>query len=583
MKLKYYHIILITFLSLLLNQIFIQYWLAKKNDDAAIINIAGRQRMLSQRINLEYYKIVNENASPDLLKNLFEEWEQKHDDLINGSEIDGIEAIKYAEARQLLAAISPNIQVIKDYLNTDKTISKADLSTINENQARYLKKMDVIVKMLEAKAKDKLTFIRIMEVVMMLVTMLIIFIEIIFFYSPLNREKDKSIEDLRQNNEELEAILNNSNDGILYRDLKTTKILKGNHKILELIGVDSIETLDKTELSQILPEEPIEGISREKYVELYNESLEKDGKFEANLWINNLKGDKIRVQSLTILKKSKNQNPRIISFEKDITKEYLASEAIKQKNIELEKYIESNLYLSKFAALASHDLQAPLRTIVSFTHLMERSANNKLSQEEKEYLAFIKKGGKNLQILVTDLLALSSIENRCIELRKINPRDLLHQICRELTITIAEKEAKITYNSLPEFVIADEIKLRQIFQNLITNGMKFSKEKPIISISGRVIDNGWEFGVSDNGIGIPATQQQQIFKLFSRLHTQSEYAGTGIGLAMVKKLVEQLSGSIRLESTVGKGSTFYFTIQRIEETKVDFTSAIEQTKFSTES
>lgn len=583
MKLKYYHIILITFLSLLINQIFIQYWLAKKNDDAAVINIAGRQRMLSQRINLEYYKIVNENASPDLLQSLFEEWEQKHDNLMNGCKIDEIKAVKYQEAKQLLAAISPNIQVIKAYINSNKTISKIHLSTINENQIDYLKKMDVIVKMLEAKAQDKLTFIRIMEIVMMLLTMLIILIEIIFFYVPLNQEKDKSIEDLRQNNEELEAILNNSNDGIIYRDLKTTKILKGNHKILELIGVDSIETLDKTELSQILPEEPMEGISREKYVELYNKSLEKDGKFEANLWINNLKGDKIRIQSLTILKKSKNQNPRIIAFEKDITKEFLATEAIKQKNIELEKYIESNLYLSKFAALASHDLQAPLRTIVSFTNLLEMSASNKLTQEEKEYLSFIKKGGKNLHILVSDLLALSSIENRGMQLKKISPLDLLEQICKELSIVITEKEATVTFNELPEFVITDEIKLRQIFQNLITNGIKFSKEKPIIHISGRVIDNGWEFGVSDNGIGIPATQQQQIFKLFSRLHSQSEYEGTGIGLAMVKKLVEQLAGSIRLESTVGKGSTFHFTIQKIEETKMDLNGIIQQNGLSAKS
>ncbi len=582
MKLKYYHIILITFLSLLINQIFIQYRLAKKNDDAAILNIAGRQRMLSQRINLEYYKIVNENASPDLLNSLFEEWEKKHDNLLNGSEDLGIKAINYPEARELLAAISPNLQVIKDYINSNKTISKAHLSAINKNQTRYLEKMEAIVKMLEARAKDKLTFIRIIEVVMMLGIMLIILIEIIFFYRPLYQEKDKSIEDLRQNNNELEAILNNSNDAIVYRDLKTKKILKSNKKLLKMFGVDSIEKLNMIDAHQFLPDEPIEGISRKAFFKQLNESLKKKGKYEANLWINNLKGDKIRIQLLTILEKTKNQNPRIISFEKDITKEYLATEAIKQKNIELEKYIESNLYLSKFAALASHDLQAPLRTIVSFTNLFERSALNKLSKAEKEYLAFIKNGGKNLQMLVTDLLALSSIENRCIKLQKINPRTLLNQICQELTIIIEEKEATITYDKLPDFVISDEIKLRQIFQNLITNGMKFSTKKPIISISGSVIDNGWEFAVSDNGIGIPATHQQQIFKLFSRLHSQAEYAGTGIGLAMVKKLVEQLSGSIRIKSTVGQGAAFFFTIQKIEETTMNLNALIQRNGLSAE-
>jgi len=246
MKLKYYHIILITFLSLLINQIFIQYRLAKKNDDAAILNIAGRQRMLSQRINLEYYKIVNE--------------------------------------------ISPNLQVIKDYINSNKTISKAHLSAINKNQTRYLEKMEAIVKMLEARAKDKLTFIRIIEVVMMLGIMLIILIEIIFFYRPLYQEKDKSIEDLRQNNNELEAILNNSNDAIVYRDLKTKKILKSNKKLLKMFGVDSIEKLNMIDAHQFLPDEPIEGISRKAFFKQLNESLKKKGKYEANLWINNLKG-----------------------------------------------------------------------------------------------------------------------------------------------------------------------------------------------------------------------------------------------------------------------------------------------------
>ena len=278
-------------------------------------------------------------------------------------------------------------------------------------------------------------------------------------------------------------------------------------------------------------------------------------------------------------------NPRILSFEKDITQEYYAIEAIKKKNIELEKYIESNLYLSKFAALASHDLQAPLRTIASFTSLLEESAFDKLSKEEKEYLAFIKKGSKNLQLLVKSLLSLSSIENKKTELKEINPKALLTQICKELTVVIDEKKATIEFKDLPTFIQADGPKLRQIFQNLITNGIKFTPkdQNPVITIGGRTLNNGWEFFVKDNGIGIAKEYQERIFNLFTRLHTKSEFEGTGIGLAMVKKLVEQLSGSIRLESTVGQGSTFYFTIQKIEETAMDLNAIIQPNGLSTES
>ncbi len=239
-------------------------------------------------------------------------------------------------------------------------------------------------------------------------------------------------------------------------------------------------------------------------------------------------------------------------------------ETIKAKNEELEKYIASNLQLENFAYFASHDLQTPLRSITSFTQLLERRLKGKLSEEEREFMGFITSSAINMQRLINDLLSYSRVNTTEIELIKINPEKLLSQLIRELAKSIEEKQADIIIQNLPDSILADQTKIRQVFQNLIANALKFSAEgvKPVVTINCKEQEDQWLFSVQDNGIGIEPEFQDKIFLLFKRLHTNTEYEGTGIGLAMVKKIIDQHQGQIGLDSTPGKGSTFWFTIKK---------------------
>lgn len=238
-------------------------------------------------------------------------------------------------------------------------------------------------------------------------------------------------------------------------------------------------------------------------------------------------------------------------------------QTIRAKNEELEKYIESNLQLENFAYFASHDLQTPLRSITSFTQLLERRLKGRLSEEEQEFMDFVTSSAINMQRLINDLLSYSRVNTTEIELIEINPEKLLRQLIRELAESIEEKQADIIIQHLPDSILADQTKIRQVFQNLIANALKFSAAgvKPIVTINCKEEEDQWLFSVQDNGIGIKPEFQDKIFLLFKRLHNNTEYEGTGIGLAMVKKIIDQHQGQIGLDSTLGKGSTFWFTIK----------------------
>ena len=239
-------------------------------------------------------------------------------------------------------------------------------------------------------------------------------------------------------------------------------------------------------------------------------------------------------------------------------------EDLNQKNTELQKYIHSNLQLENFAYIASHDLKAPMRTIISFSQLLKRSLGEKITLDEQEYLAFIISATKNLELLINDLLTFSRVNTTQRILEKVDVEKLLLGICQDLDSTIKEKKAAIQFKNLPEHITADRVKLRLLFQNFLTNSLKFVSENvpPLIHVSCKELDHYWNFEIEDNGIGIDEDFKEHIFLLFKRLHTQAEYEGTGIGLALCKKLVEQHEGEISLESKLGSGSCFSFTIKK---------------------
>ena len=220
----------------------------------------------------------------------------------------------------------------------------------------------------------------------------------------------------------------------------------------------------------------------------------------------------------------------------------------------------SNRELEQFAYVASHDLQEPLRMVSSFTQLLEKRYKNQLDNDADDYIGFIVEGAMRMKDLIDDLLIYSRLksENRPFEI--VIMEVALDDVLINLKANIKEKNAKITYDNLPS-IDCDPIQIHQLLQNLITNAIKFhGDEPPQVHISAKELENEWLFTVTDNGIGIDPRHHDQIFSIFKRLHTRQDYDGTGIGLSICKRIVEKHGGHIWVESELGKGTTFYFTI-----------------------
>ncbi len=250
----------------------------------------------------------------------------------------------------------------------------------------------------------------------------------------------------------------------------------------------------------------------------------------------------------------------------DIHEQKLAAEAIRASKEELQLANEalkrSNMDLEQFAYAASHDLQEPLRMVSIYSQLLKEELGDKLDPQANSYLTFASDGALRMEALLRDLLAYSrtaSYEQPAKEV--VDSQNALNEALANLTALVQETGAEITRASLPQVRIP-EVHLVQVFQNLIGNALKYRnpEEKPRIHVGAKPQDRKWVFSIRDNGIGIASQYQRQIFRVFGRLHGQ-EIAGTGIGLALCKKLVERSGGTIWLESVEGEGSTFYFTVR----------------------
>jgi signal transduction histidine kinase len=232
---------------------------------------------------------------------------------------------------------------------------------------------------------------------------------------------------------------------------------------------------------------------------------------------------------------------------------------LKEANVNL---VHSNRELEQFAYVASHDLQEPLRAVNSYAQLITRKYQGNLDAKADKYLGYIMEGATRMQQLINDLLEFSRVGTRGKPLKPTDCEAVLRQVLDNLKVAIAENYALVTHDPLPT-IIGDEIHLIQLLQNLIGNAIKFrNEEPPQVHISAREQENEWLFEVRDNGIGLESEYFERIFTIFQRLHSKSEYPGTGIGLAVCKKIVERHGGRIWVESEIGAGTTFYFTTPR---------------------
>jgi len=220
----------------------------------------------------------------------------------------------------------------------------------------------------------------------------------------------------------------------------------------------------------------------------------------------------------------------------------------------------SNMELQQFAYVASHDLQEPLRTIASFTQLLAKRYGDKLDDKAREFIAFAVDGSKRMQTLINDLLSFSRVGTQGRRLVSVSTDAVLDAVLKNLKRGIEESRAIITRDPLP-IVLADELQLSQILQNLIGNAIKFRRNQAAtVHIGAERTASGWNISVRDNGIGVAPEHSERIFVIFQRLHTKTQYPGTGIGLAICKKIAERHGGRIWLEPAPGGGSTFTFSI-----------------------
>lgn len=231
---------------------------------------------------------------------------------------------------------------------------------------------------------------------------------------------------------------------------------------------------------------------------------------------------------------------------------------LREKTEELE---HSNAELRQFAYVASHDLQEPLRMISSYTQLLARRYKDRLDEDAREFIDYAVDGANRMQDLINDLLQYSRLGTRDIEFASIDSGKVLGLALADLRFAIEECGARVEHGTLPT-VMGDERQLVQLFQNLIGNALKYRKkgQPPRVRVKARRGDGEWIFSVSDNGIGIEPQYAERIFVIFQRLHGRGEYAGTGIGLAICKRIVERHGGRIWMESEPGAGSKFWFTI-----------------------
>jgi PAS domain S-box-containing protein len=251
------------------------------------------------------------------------------------------------------------------------------------------------------------------------------------------------------------------------------------------------------------------------------------------------------------------QTERVRLYGLDITDRKQAEESLKHT---AEQLTRSNQELEQFAYVASHDLQEPLRVVGGYVQLIERKYKQQFDANADEFFRYIVEGVQRMQQLITDLLNYSRIGTRSKPFSPTNMRTVIDRVLANLKAVVDESGATVTYDSLPT-VRGDETQLVQLFQNLVGNGIKFHGElPPRIDVSARRDGNQWEFTVRDNGIGIERQYWEQIFEIFQRLHTRQKYAGTGIGLAICKRIVERHGGRIWLDSQPGQGTAFLFTL-----------------------
>ncbi len=381
-------------------------------------------------------------------------------------------------------------------------------------------------------------------------------------------QRKKAEEALRASNERFRMVSKATNDSIWDWDLINNKILRPGKRLENMLGYKDVSPFDVDNFwqSHVFPDDwkkISEGLKllfenpNENYWEDEYGFLKPDGSY-ASIYDRGY-----------VIRDKNGKAIRMIGASRDISKLKESEIQLKLLNEQLEErakeLVASNQELEQFAYVASHDLQEPLRMVTSFLTQVEKKYNDLLDEKGKTYIYFAVDGAKRMRQMILDLLEFSRAGRIVGEAEQIDLNDLLKDILDLHQKQIEETKAIVKINKLPTVAVA-KTSIRQVFQNLISNSLKYNKLKegviPQVSVSVKDINDYWQFEVKDNGIGIDSQYFDKIFIIFQRLHDRSEYSGTGIGLSITKKIIENLEGTIWIESEIGKGTSFFFTIPK---------------------
>lgn len=352
--------------------------------------------------------------------------------------------------------------------------------------------------------------------------------------------------------EEFATIFEMSLNPTCIADLNTATFTRINPAFQAVLGYSPAELLGRPFLDFIHPDDiaPTLAVIDEKLkagvtvIHFENRYRAKDGSYRWFDWVSN----PVPERGLTYA----------TAF--DVTERRRIEQQLRELNEDLAR---SNKELEQFAYVASHDLQEPLRMVASYTQLLAQRYEGHLDEKADKYIGYAVDGARRMQGLINDLLAFSRVGTRGGALQPTDARGVVADVLQSLEASIEESAAQIIVGELPT-VMADRSQLGQVFQNLIANAIKFRGEKtPRIEVSATRRGRAWEFCVADNGIGIDSQFFDRIFIIFQRLHPRNEYSGSGIGLSIVKKIVERHGGRIRIESAPGEGSRFIFNLPAV--------------------
>lgn len=360
-------------------------------------------------------------------------------------------------------------------------------------------------------------------------------------------------QELAQERDLLHILMDNLPDQIFFKD-RDSRFTRINQAAAQALGLsDPLEAVGKLD-ADLHPEELAgEYLADEQRLIAADQALV--GKLEAqrtpegkDRWLSTTKVP-IRDRDGRVV--------GIAGISRDVSDRIQVEEALRETADELAR---SNEELQQFAYVASHDLQEPLRMVASYTQLLARRYHDRLDQDGLDFINYAVDGATRMQGLIQDLLAYSRVGTRTGVFEPTELSTAMDRSLANLHAAIAESDARITRGTLPT-VLGDLVQLTQLFQNLLGNAIKFrGAETPHIHVSARRTDSEWVIAVADNGIGLEPEYKERIFVIFQRLHGKGDYPGTGIGLAICKKIVTRHGGRIWVESQFGKGATVYFTI-----------------------